>query len=202
MSAETKKTLTLVAFAFACLAVLIVPMSTSDAIAATTSTGATATKTTTTTSMAGTFGDREILGVLQTINVNEMTAAQHAASSASSKDVREFAQEMVKDHRTGENGVTAAAKVVGATRTSDTSKKIATESKEMAAMLSKEKGAAYDRAYIADQVKMHQGALDTIDNELMPKATNAKVKDLLTKTRGVVAEHLEKAKALQAKLGS
>jgi putative membrane protein len=195
MSPETRKTATLLVFAAACLAALIVP-TLYAAAPPTTSTGSVTSSTT------GAFGDREILGVLQTVNVNEMTAAQHAATVASAKDVREYAQEMVKDHRAGENGVTAAVKVVGATRTSALSKQLATESKEMAAMLAKEKGAAFDRAYVAAQVKMHQHVLDTIDRDLTPKATHAKVKSLLTSTRATVAEHLDKAKALQAKLGS
>ena len=195
MSPETRKTTTLLVFAAACLTALIVP-TLYAAAPPTTSTGSVNSST------SGSFGDREILGVLQTVNVNEMTAAQHAATVANSKDVREYAQEMVKDHRAGENGVTAAVKVVGATNTSALSKQIATEHKEMAAMLAKEKGAAFDRAYMADEVKMHQQVLDTIDRDLTPKATNAKVKSLLTSTRATVAEHLDKAKALQAKLGT
>jgi len=195
MSPETRKATTLLVFAAACLTALIVP-TLYAAAPPTTSTGSVNSST------SGSFGDREILGVLQTVNVNEMTAAQHAATVANSKDVREYAQEMVKDHRAGENGVTAAVKVVGATNTSALSKQIATEHKEMAAMLAKEKGAAFDRAYMADEVKMHQQVLDAIDRDLTPKATNAKVKSLLTSTRATVAEHLDKAKALQAKLGT
>jgi len=195
MSPETRKTTTQLVFAAACLAALIVP-TLYAAAPPTTSTGSVNSST------SGSFGDREILGVLQTVNVNEMTAAQHAATVANSKDVREYAQEMVKDHRAGENGVTAAVKVVGATNTSALSKQIATEQKEMAAMLAKEKGAAFDRAYMAEEVKMHQQVLDTIDRDLTPKATHAKVKSLLTSTRATVAEHLDKAKALQAKLGT
>jgi hypothetical protein len=43
--------------------------------------------------------------------------------------------------------------------------------------------------------------LDAIDHDLMPRATNAKVKATLTSTRATVAEHLRKAQELVAKLG-
>lgn len=71
-------------------------------------------------------------------------------------------------------------------------------SKKGAAMLVPLDGARFERGYIDAMVKGHADALAKIDNELL-KAANETVKNHLTKTRAAVAEHLAKAKALQAK---
>ena len=192
---------TLAACAAACLAVLAVPSFSTAATVATTSTAKTTTTTTTTTTATSTFGDREILGVLQTVNMGEIKEAENAKAKAATADVKAFAQDMIRDHRKGEDGVQAAVKAVGTTRTSALSKQLASGDKDTRAALASAKGKAFDRAYIGDQVKMHQMVLDSIDKDLMPKATSAKVKDLLTNTRATVTEHLQKAQALQSKLG-
>jgi putative membrane protein len=150
---------------------------------------------------ASSFGDREILGVLQTLHLGEVKDAENAKAMASSADVKAYARDMIRDHKKGEDGVHDAVRAVGTTRTSTLSKQLAADGRESMERLSREKHAAFDRAYIADEVKMHQMALETIDKELMPKATSDQVKDLLTSTRAAVAEHLQKAQALQAKLG-
>jgi putative membrane protein len=185
----------LAGLAAACLALFLVPSFAPAASVATTSTGATTTKVTTA------FGDREILGVLQTVNLGEIKGGESAKAKAATADVKAYAQEMVRDHRKGEDQVQAAVKAVGATRTSSLSKQLATDNREAMTRLEREKKAGFDRAYLAEQVKMHQMVLDTIDKELLPAASSAKVKDVLTATRATVAEHLQKAKALESKLG-
>jgi putative membrane protein len=63
--------------------------------------------------------------------------------------------------------------------------------------LKDKKGADFEKAYIEEQVTMHQTVLDTIDTQLMPNAKAEELKALLTKTRSTVASHLDHAKQLQ-----
>lgn len=62
-------------------------------------------------------------------------------------------------------------------------------------------GADFDRAYIADQVAIHQWLLQTIDQVLIPSARDRDLERLLTETRPTIASHLEQARQIQNSLG-
>ena len=52
------------------------------------------------------------------------------------------------------------------------------------------KGEAFDRAYIAHEVDMHQNLLNALDQTLIPNAQNAELKTLLQGGRAKVQAHL------------
>ena len=58
-------------------------------------------------------------------------------------------------------------------------------------------GAAFDEAYIDNEVAYHQQVLDALDKVLIPGATNAELKALLVKVRPAFVAHLEHARSLQ-----
>jgi putative membrane protein len=62
------------------------------------------------------------------------------------------------------------------------------------------KGAAFDKAYVDNEVAYHQAVLDAVDKSLIPGASNAELKALLVKVRPAFVAHLEHAKKLQASL--
>src|SRR5690606_7978498 len=55
-------------------------------------------------------------------------------------------------------------------------------------------GAAFDRAHMNSQVQLHQYALNTIDNFLLPSARSSRVRNLLQENRAIVQGHLEQAR--------
>jgi putative membrane protein len=61
-------------------------------------------------------------------------------------------------------------------------------------------GAAFDKAYIDNEVAYHQAVLDAVDKTLIPSASNAELKALLVKVRPAFVAHLEHAKAIQSSL--
>jgi putative membrane protein len=61
-------------------------------------------------------------------------------------------------------------------------------------------GAAYDRAYMQHEVEYHQQVLDALDQQLIPGAQNAELKDLLQKSRPAFEAHLEMAKQIAGQL--
>jgi putative membrane protein len=63
-------------------------------------------------------------------------------------------------------------------------------------------GADFDRAYIANEVALHQQVLDMIDQTLIPAAQNQDLKNLLTQVRPAVAAHLEHARQVQSGLSA
>ena len=85
--------------------------------------------------------------------------------------------------------------------TNDASKGIKASQDSVRDELKKMSGAAFNKAYIDNEVTYHEKVLDTIDNALLPNAKNAELKQLITDVRPVVAAHLDHAKQIQAKMG-
>jgi putative membrane protein len=48
---------------------------------------------------------------------------------------------------------------------------------------------------------MHEKVLRQLDDQLIPSADNAELRQLLTATRATVSSHLEQARQIQAQLG-
>ena len=65
------------------------------------------------------------------------------------------------------------------------------------ARLTSLKGAAFDKAYVDQEVTYHQQVIDALDKTLIPNATNEELRALLVKVRPAFVAHLEHAKRLQ-----
>jgi len=152
--------------------------------------------------MAQALNDAQIAAITVAANQVDIDAGNLAKSKASSKEVKDFAQKMVTDH-TGVNKAAGdlAKKLNMKPEENPTSTSLKTGGEENIKNLKGLKGAAFDRAYIDQEVTYHQTVLDTIDKSLIPNAKNEELKALLTKTRPAIADHLEHAKKLQASLG-
>lgn len=57
-----------------------------------------------------------------------------------------------------------------------------------------------DRAYVMSQVKFHRKVLRSIDEQVLPNASNAELKGLLQQTRSSVQMHLQMAEQLLASI--
>jgi putative membrane protein len=65
----------------------------------------------------------------------------------------------------------------------------------------RQRGAAFDKAYIDHEVVYHEGLLQTA-NQALAAAQNPELKDLIQKAAPVVQKHLDMAKQLQTKLNT
>jgi putative membrane protein len=145
--------------------------------------------------------DAQIAHIVVTANQVDIDAGKLAASMGTHADVKKFGQQMVTDH-TGVNKQASdlAAKLKLTPEDNATSKSLKAGGEKNIANLKTLKGAAFDKAYIDNEVKYHQAVLDAMDKTLIPDATNADLKALLTKVRPAFVAHLEHAKQLQATL--
>lgn len=146
--------------------------------------------------------DAQIAAIVVTANQVDIDAGKLAKSKASGKEVKDFANQMVTDH-TGSNKAAheLAEKLKLKPEDNATSASLKSGGEENMKKLKELKGAEFDKAYIGHEVAYHQAVLDTIDKTLIPSAKNSELKALLTKTRPVIADHLEHAKRLQSSLG-
>ncbi|MEM5370098.1 DUF4142 domain-containing protein [Paraburkholderia azotifigens] len=145
--------------------------------------------------------DPQIAAIVVAANQADIDAGKLAESKTHSKDVKAFAQQMVKDH-TGVNK--AAVDLVNrlsvkpeANPTSDSLKQGGAAN---IANLEPLQGAKFDRAYIDHEVTYHQNVIDALDSTLIPSAHNAELKALLVKVRPAFVAHLEHAKMVQSSL--
>lgn len=146
--------------------------------------------------------DAQIAHIVVTANQVDIDAGKLAASMGSHADVKKFGQQMVTDH-TGVNKQATAlvAKLNVTPEDNATSKSLKAGGEKNIANLKTLKGAAFDKAYIDNEVTYHQAVIDAMDKTLIPGATNAELKALLTKVRPAFVAHLEHAKHIQSTLG-
>jgi putative membrane protein len=147
--------------------------------------------------------DPQIAAIVVTANQVDIDAGKLAQARSSSKDVREFAQIMVKDH-SGVNQAAAALvhKLKVKPEDNPTAQSLKKGGDDNVAKLKTLKGKAFDQAYIDNEVTYHQAVLDALDKTLIPSAKNEELKALMVKARPAFVAHLQHAKQLQAKLAS
>ena len=149
------------------------------------------------------LSDGEIYAIEDAANTGEIQMAEIARKQATSAQAKNFAAMMLTHHREAENKLKALAKKENLTmKDDDVSNKLKSDVQSMVSDLRTKKGRDFDTTYIDDQVTAHRSVLDIIDNQLLPSAQNPEVKSLVTESRRVVADHLQKAEDIQSKMQS
>ena len=148
---------------------------------------------------AQTVTDAQIASIVVTANKVDIDAGKLATSKAAHADVKKFAQQMVTDH-TGVNkqATELVTKLHVTPEDNPTSQSLKMGGEKNVAHLKTLKGAAFDKAYIAQEVTYHEAVLAAVDKTLIPSAQNAELKALLVKVRPAFVAHLEHAKHVQA----
>lgn len=146
--------------------------------------------------------DPQIAAIVVAANQVDIDAGKLARDRSKSRDVRQFAQQMITDHSGVNRQATALVrKLKVKPEANDTSRSLHKGGDENIARLKTLEGGAFDKAYVAQEVAYHQAVLDAIDKTLIPSAQNAQLKELIVKVRPAIAAHLEHARHLQAQLG-
>jgi len=138
--------------------------------------------------------DPQIAHIAYTAGVIDITAAKQALGKSKTKAVVSFAEDMVRDHEAVNKQALDLVKKLNVTpEDNDTSRSLAKQAADKQAELAKLEGAAYDRAYFANEVAYHKtvnGALETV---LIPSATNPELKSLLQTGLKIFQGHLQHA---------
>jgi len=147
------------------------------------------------------INDAQIASIVVTANQVDIDAGKLATTQASNPEVKKFAQLMVTDH-TGVNkqAVDLVTKLGVKPEDNPTAQSLKAGGEANIKKLKGLKGAAFDKAYIDNEVAYHQAVLDAVDKTLIPSAQNAELKALLVKVRPAFMAHLEHAKKVQSSL--
>jgi putative membrane protein len=146
--------------------------------------------------------DPTIVAIFDAANTWDIEAAQVALKKSHSKDVRSFAQMMAHDHRAVRQMGRDLAKKLKVTPTPP-GKDFALYQAHLAAMKTlraTKRGAAFDKAYIDNEVAFHQAVIDAMTTTLLPATQNAELKQLETTVAPNFQAHLLAAKKLQGEL--
>ena len=157
----------------------------------------------TTAAPAATLNDAQIAHVAVTANAIDSAAGELAKRKGTSRAVKDFAQTMINDHSAVNAQAVALATKLGVTpEDNDVSRQLKSGADQTTTTLQGMTGAAFDKAYIDNEVTYHQAVLDALDQTLIPGAQNAELKTLLQTVRPNIAGHLERAKSIQTTLGT
>jgi len=134
--------------------------------------------------------DPQIAHIAYTAGVIDVAAAKQALARSKNKDVRAFAEDMVRDHEA----------VNKQALDNDTSRSLTRQASEKKVELSKLSGTAFDQAYVANEVAYHKAVNGALETLLIPSASNAELKSLLQTGLKVFQGHEQHAEHVAAAL--
>lgn len=145
--------------------------------------------------------DPQIAHIAYTAGQIDIRAAEQALKKSKNKDVRGFAELMVRDHTSVNKKATALVKKLHVTpENNDTSKALVKKADEQRASLAKLSGPAFDKAYATNEVAFHKTVNGALQDTLIPSASNSELKDLLSTGLKVFQGHEQHAEQLVDKL--
>lgn len=145
--------------------------------------------------------DPQIAHIAYTAGELDIKAAEIALKKTKNPEVKAFAENMVKDHKAVNDQALSLCKKLGVTpEDNDTSKGLVKGAEEERAKLEKLDGAAFDKEYAANEVAYHGTVNGALKNTLIPGASNAELKDLLSTGLKIFTGHEEHAKKVAAGL--
>jgi putative membrane protein len=145
--------------------------------------------------------DPQIAHIAYTADVIDVVAAKQALAKTSNKDVKEFAENMVRDHEAVNKQALDLVKKLRVTpEDNDTSKSLSKNAAAKLDELAKLKGADFDKAYVANEVAYHKAVDGALETLLIPSASNAELKSLLQTGLKIFQGHEQHAEHVAAEL--
>ena len=124
--------------------------------------------------------DPQIAHIAYTAGTIDIEAAKQALKKSRNKDVLDFAKDMVRDHEAvNKRALDLVKKLKVKPEDNDTSKALTKAAAAERAKLAKLKGAAFDKAYVDNEVAYHKQVDSALETLLIPAASNAELKSLL-----------------------
>jgi putative membrane protein len=150
---------------------------------------------------AAKLNDAQIAHIAYTAGVLDVEAGKQALDISKNPQVREFAQQMVKDHAAVNDQALALVKKLKVTpEDNPTSQGLAAQAAAKRAELAKLSGAAFDRAYIDNEIAYHKTVNGALETTLMPSASNGELKSLLQTGLKLFQGHQMHAETTASKL--
>ena len=147
------------------------------------------------------INDAQIAHVAYTAGQIDVDAGRQALERSANADVRAFAETMVRDHAAVNDQALALVQRLGVTpEANPTSAALITQATDAHRRLATLQGAAFDRAYVENEVAYHRAVNDALRATLIPSAHNAELKSLLEAGLALFSAHQDHAEQLARQL--
>ena len=145
--------------------------------------------------------DPQIAHIAYTAGVIDIDAGKQALDKSKNEAVRAFAQQMIGDHGAVNEQALALVKKLNVTPEDNaTSQSLAKGAKAEGDKLAGLDGAAFDKAYVDNEVAFHKIVNNALSQTLIPDAQNAELKSLLERGLKLFEAHLQHAETLAKQL--
>ena len=149
------------------------------------------------------LSDAEVASVAVVANQIDIDHAKIAQERSKNEDVLNFAQTMASDHKAVIEQAAALVKKLNVTpKDNAVSQQLQADAAKASKMLRTKSGAAFDKAYVDNEVTYHQAVIEAVEGLLIPETENAELKELLQNVVPALQAHLEHAQMLQKQLVS
>jgi putative membrane protein len=144
-----------------------------------------------------------ILSQMNVSNTMEIQLSRMASKQATSPAVKRIGTQLVTDHSKNRQEVTALAKKLNVSLTPSTGGSVtASDSAAMPAELRGASGAEFDRAFVQQQIQLHQNNIQKIQNQMLPAVEEPQLKAYLQKTLKAMQGHLATLEKTEQQLTS
>jgi putative membrane protein len=141
--------------------------------------------------------DPQIAHIAYTAGDIDIKTAKVALDKSRNAEVRAFADDMVRDHQAVNDKALALVKKLGVTPEDNaTSQALVKQAGEERAHLETLSGAAFDKAYVDNEVAYHKTVDSALSSTLIPSSSNAELKGLLQTGLKIFEGHLAHAEHL------
>lgn len=144
------------------------------------------------------LSDAEVAFVAVTANQIDIDFAGIAKQKSKDANVRQFAETMERDHKAVIAQAAALAKKLGVTpQNNAVSKGMLADAAKTKKSLDAKSGAAFNKAYIDNEVAYHKAVIGAVENVLIPETENSELRELLQTVVPALKSHLMHAEMLQ-----
>jgi putative membrane protein len=144
--------------------------------------------------------DATIVAIFDGANTADIETGRLAAERGHAKQVRDFGAMLARDHQQVRQQGRDLARKLGVTPTPPTPDQGAKDHAAAMTRLRALHGAAFDRAFLANEIAFHQAVIDAVRSTLLPAIKNAEVRDLVVKVAPAFEAHRGAAQHLQQQL--
>jgi putative membrane protein len=148
-----------------------------------------------------TLTDANIAAIVVGANKIDISAGNIALKRSNNPEVKAFAQRMITDHNAVLNSAVELVTRLGVTPVNnDLVATLAKQSSEHEEKLKTLSGRAFDKAYIDHEVAYHEAVISVIEDQLIPGAHNAELKQTLVSVVPAFKAHLKHCQMIQKKI--
>jgi putative membrane protein len=145
--------------------------------------------------------DAQIAHIAYTAGQIDAAAGRQALQRSHNRQVRAFAQTMVRDHEAVNRQAVALVTRLHVTPAANpTSTALSNQAAATLRRLGTLRGAAFDRAYVDNEVAYHRTVNGALRDTLIPSARNTELKSLLQSGLALFTEHQSHAEHLARQL--